>query len=90
MKKILRQDRIGGIVINILEFPDTPVEWAVPAGTELVDWVDGASIGDIWDGIRYVKPAPAPRTRRDILLDKLKDDSLTLPELRELLRLERS
>lgn len=32
---------------------------------------------------------PIPRTRRDDLYDKLRDDTATLPDIRELLRLEK-
>ena len=50
---------------------------------------DTASPGDLWDGRNFTKPAPVVHvpTRLDELWDKIVDDTATLPEIRELLRL---
>ena len=88
-KKILYQNRVGGKVVNIVEHPDGLVDWQPPGGLTMIDYVAGVDIGDVWDGTRFNRPTPLPPTRESVLLGKLKGDTLTLVELRELLRLER-
>ena len=45
-----------GLVVNVILIEDG-ANWPIPTGHELRD-AEGASPGDTWNGVKYVKPVP--------------------------------
>lgn len=66
-----------------------PPNFHSPVGHFLLQTDRGQS-GDFWDGNDFITPDLPPPSRFDILIDKLANDRLTLPETHELMRLERN
>ena len=74
-----------GFVENVIEIDEVST-WPIPAGYSLrASQVAGP--GDTWNGTRFVRSTPPPPSRISVLQEKLRDDSITATELRELLRL---
>ena len=76
---------VDGFVENVIEIDDVST-WPIPSGRFLLA-SQVAGPGDTWNGTRFVRGVPPPPSRISVLQDKLRDDTITTAETRELLRL---
>ena len=74
-----------GFVENVIEINEVST-WPIPAGRFLLA-SRVAGPGDTWNGTRFIPGTPPAPSRISVLQDKLRADTITTAELRELLRL---
>lgn len=83
---------VNGVVVNKVILPDDwegkPRQWQPPAGT-LAILSDVASIGDSFDGTKFIKPpppSPGPPDPRRVNLEARIDALAVIPDLKAILK----